>query len=85
MSWGMPGSARRLKGLIRKEAYQIIRDPSSIAIAFVLPAILLVNLRLRRIPGRQGRAPGPGGGAALPGHYQPYRRVPSSPPGSSPS
>ena len=40
MSWGK-GSARRLKGLIRKEAYQIIRDPSSIAIAFVLPAILL--------------------------------------------
>jgi ABC-2 type transport system permease protein len=31
----------RLKGLIRKESYQIIRDPSSIAIAFVLPVILL--------------------------------------------
>jgi ABC-2 type transport system permease protein len=31
----------RLKGLIRKESYQIIRDPSSIAIAFVLPIVLL--------------------------------------------
>ena len=31
----------RLKGLIRKESYQIVRDPSSIAIAFVLPMILL--------------------------------------------
>lgn len=32
----------RLRGLIRKEALQILRDPSSIAIAFVLPAILLL-------------------------------------------
>ena len=40
MSRGMPGW-RRLRGLIRKESYQIIRDPSSIAIAFVMPVILL--------------------------------------------
>lgn len=32
----------RLTGLIRKEVHQIIRDPSRIAIAFVLPVILLV-------------------------------------------
>jgi ABC-2 type transport system permease protein len=32
----------RLFGLIYKEALQIIRDPSSIAIAFVLPVILLL-------------------------------------------
>ncbi len=32
----------RLTGLIRKESYQIIRDPSSIAIAFVLPMVLLL-------------------------------------------
>ncbi|MCF8119294.1 MAG: ABC transporter permease [Deltaproteobacteria bacterium] len=32
----------RLGGLIRKEAHQIVRDPSSIAIAFVLPVILLL-------------------------------------------
>lgn len=32
----------RLIGLMRKEAYEIVRDPSSIAIAFVLPMILLL-------------------------------------------
>jgi len=32
----------RLSGLIKKEAHQIVRDPSSIAIAFVLPVILLI-------------------------------------------
>ena len=31
----------RLRGLIRKEFIQIVRDPSSIAIAFVLPLVLL--------------------------------------------
>lgn len=31
----------RLRGMLRKEALQIIRDPSSIAIAFVLPIVLL--------------------------------------------
>jgi ABC-2 type transport system permease protein len=31
----------RLRGMVRKETLQIIRDPSSIAIAFVLPLILL--------------------------------------------
>jgi ABC-2 type transport system permease protein len=35
-------NAMRLKGLIRKETYQIVRDPSSIAIAFVLPVALLI-------------------------------------------
>lgn len=34
--------AMRLVGLMRKEAYEIIRDPSSIAIAFVLPLVLLL-------------------------------------------
>jgi ABC-2 type transport system permease protein len=32
----------RLRGLIRKETLQVLRDPSSISIAFVLPAILLL-------------------------------------------
>ena len=37
------GSGRmRLRGLIRKEFYQILRDPSSIAIAFLLPIVLLL-------------------------------------------
>lgn len=33
--------ARRLLALVRKESLQIVRDPSSILIAFVLPTILL--------------------------------------------
>jgi len=32
---------RRLRGLVRKEWLQILRDPSSIAIAFILPVLLL--------------------------------------------
>ena len=34
-------NTQRLKGLIRKEGLQIIRDPSSLLIAFLLPFILL--------------------------------------------
>ena len=34
-------SLRRLRGLLRKEFLQIWRDPSSLAIAFLLPAVLL--------------------------------------------
>ena len=37
----MVRSLYRLKGLVRKELFQIIRDPSSILIAFVLPLILI--------------------------------------------
>lgn len=38
-----PGAAwSRLRGLIRKETIQVLRDPSSISIAFVLPVILLL-------------------------------------------
>ena len=51
------GSRRmRLRGLLRKEALQILRDPSSIAIAFVMPLILLllfgygISLDAKRIP-----------------------------------
>lgn len=35
------GSLRRMRGLIRKEMAQVVRDPSSVLIAFVLPGILL--------------------------------------------
>ena len=35
------GSRIRLRGLLRKEFYQILRDPSSLAIAFLLPLVLL--------------------------------------------
>ena len=34
-------SMRRLLALCRKESYQIVRDPSNILIAFVLPVMLL--------------------------------------------
>jgi ABC-2 type transport system permease protein len=46
----------RLFGLIRKEMWQIIRDPSSIAIAFIMPLLLLllfgygVSLDAKNIP-----------------------------------
>jgi ABC-2 type transport system permease protein len=46
----------RLRGLLRKEFLQIMRDPSAIAIAFLLPAILLllfgygVSLDARNVP-----------------------------------
>jgi ABC-2 type transport system permease protein len=33
---------RRLAGLVRKEILQVLRDPSSLAIAFVLPVVLLL-------------------------------------------
>ncbi|MDD5248130.1 MAG: ABC transporter permease [Rhodocyclaceae bacterium] len=36
------GAGMRLGGLLRKEFLQIVRDPSSIAIAFVMPIFLLV-------------------------------------------
>lgn len=48
-------SLRRLVALCRKESFQIVRDPSSIVIAFVLPVVLLmifgygVNLDSSRI------------------------------------
>lgn len=49
-------SLQRLSGLVKKESLQIIRDPSSIAIAFVLPVVLLflfgygVSLDAKNIP-----------------------------------
>ena len=36
------GGGMRLKGLIRKEFLQVLRDPSSIAIAFLMPLLLLL-------------------------------------------
>ena len=37
-----PGRNMRLAGMMRKECLQVIRDPSSIAIAFFLPMVLLL-------------------------------------------
>ncbi|AOZ49020.1 ABC transporter permease [Chromobacterium vaccinii] len=59
---------RRLAALCRKESYQIVRDPSSILIAFILPVALLfilgyaVNLDSAHI--RLGLLREDGGGAA---------------------
>ena len=50
------GALMRLRGMVRKESLQILRDPSSIAIAFVMPVVLLllfgygVSLDARHIP-----------------------------------
>lgn len=50
------GAAMRLRGLMRKEFLQIMRDPSSIAIAFLMPLVLLllfgygVSLDAKNIP-----------------------------------
>jgi drug efflux transport system permease protein len=49
-------SLRRLFGLLRKETLQIVRDPSALAIAILLPAVLLflfgygVSLDARNVP-----------------------------------
>jgi drug efflux transport system permease protein len=49
-------SLLRLRGLLRKEFLQILRDPSALAIAFLLPAVLLlifgdgVSLDARNVP-----------------------------------
>jgi ABC-2 type transport system permease protein len=44
-AWSLPAiaaKANRVRALVRKEAHQIVRDPSSIAIGVVLPVILIV-------------------------------------------
>jgi ABC-2 type transport system permease protein len=51
-----PGRIRRVTALVRKESYQIARDPSSILMAGVLPLVLLflfgfgISLDLLRVP-----------------------------------
>ena len=52
---GRPGAFSRLSALVRKECLQVVRDPSAILIAFVLPVILLflfayaVSLDIRKL------------------------------------
>jgi ABC-2 type transport system permease protein len=36
------GSWRRIRALIRKESLQVVRDPSSLVVGFLLPALLLL-------------------------------------------
>jgi ABC-2 type transport system permease protein len=51
-----PAKRRRLAALIRKEARQVVRDPSSIAMGVVLPALLILlfgyglSLDVRNVP-----------------------------------
>ena len=51
-----PAKVRRVWALVRKEAYQISRDPSSIAIGVVLPVLLILlfgyglSLDVRHVP-----------------------------------
>ncbi|MBX3609608.1 MAG: ABC transporter permease [Hydrogenophaga sp.] len=53
---GATPALRRLRALVRKESLQILRDPSALLIAFVLPVLLLflfayaVSLDIRRVP-----------------------------------
>lgn len=50
------GSLRRIGALVRKEAYQLLRDPSSIAIGIVMPLVMLIlfgyglNLDVKNVP-----------------------------------
>jgi ABC-2 type transport system permease protein len=50
------GALRRIAALIRKETYQLLRDPSSIAIGIVMPLLMLVlfgyglNLDVKNVP-----------------------------------
>ena len=52
----LPAKARRVWSLVRKEARQIVRDPSSIAIGVVLPVLLILlfgyglSLDVRNVP-----------------------------------
>lgn len=39
---GRGGAGMRMRGLVRKEFLQVLRDPSSIAIALLMPLVLLV-------------------------------------------
>ena len=42
MSSTIGAKLRRIAALVRKEAYQLVRDPSSIAIGVVMPMLLIL-------------------------------------------
>jgi hypothetical protein len=62
----MTDSIRRLLAMMKKESFQILRDPSTLLVAFVLPPVLLflfgyaVNLHIpvHREQGFQGNVNG---------------------------
>lgn len=53
---GLTSALRRIRALVRKEAWQLLRDPSSIAIGIIMPVALLVlfgygiNLDIKNVP-----------------------------------
>ena len=53
---GLRAGLRRIRALIRKETWQLLRDPSSIAIGIVMPVALLIlfgygiNLDVKNVP-----------------------------------
>jgi ABC-2 type transport system permease protein len=52
----LPAKGRRVWALVRKEAYQMVRDPSSIAIGVIMPVLLILlfgyglSLDVRHVP-----------------------------------
>ncbi len=53
---GLSSALRRIRALVRKEGWQLLRDPSSIAIGIIMPVALLVlfgygiNLDIKNVP-----------------------------------
>jgi ABC-2 type transport system permease protein len=53
---GLRAALRRVRALIRKETWQLLRDPSSIAIGIIMPVALLIlfgygiNLDVKNVP-----------------------------------
>ena len=63
----------RLRGLVRKEFLQIFRDPSSIAIAFLMPVVLLLLFGYGVSLDAEPRTRGAGGRTAQRRHRQLHR------------
>lgn len=85
-----PAKLRRIRALVRKETYQVVRDPSSIAIGVVLPLILILlfgyglSLDVKHVPLAIVADDDSSDATALIGAFRlsPYfnpRRVPSMP------
>jgi pyoluteorin transport system permease protein len=85
-----PAKLRRVRALVRKETYQVLRDPSSIAIGVVLPLILILlfgyglSLDVRNVPLALVSDDDSSDATALAGSFElsPYfhpQRVPSMP------
>ena len=82
-----PAKLRRIRALVRKETYQVLRDPSSIAIGVVLPLILILlfgyglSLDVKNVPLALVLDDASGDATALAAAFElsPYFRVQLSP------